>query len=210
MKWEELLSQVAGEPVFRTGFLAGSGGESLPALRLQLSRWVRAGKLIQLTKGLYMLAGPYRKLTPHPFVLANAMKNASYVSLQSALAYFGMIPEHVPAVTSVTTQRPARVETPLGRFLFRHVKKDWFRGYTHMDFGFGQKAFIATPEKALLDLVYLTPGADNYEFLAELRLQSLSGLDQDALVRLARTGRSPKLLRVVKLLEKLADKEGGQ
>jgi predicted transcriptional regulator of viral defense system len=157
-----------------------------------------------------MLAGPYRKLTPHPFVLANAMKNASYVSLQSALAYFGMIPEHVPAVTSVTTQRPARVETPLGRFLFRHVKKDWFRGYTHMDFGFGQKAFIATPEKALLDLVYLTPGADNYEFLAELRLQSLSGLDQDALVRLARTGRSPKLLRVVKLLEKLADKEGGQ
>jgi hypothetical protein len=46
MKWEELLSQVAGEPVFRTGFLAGSGGESLPALRLQLSRWVRAGKLI--------------------------------------------------------------------------------------------------------------------------------------------------------------------
>ena len=79
-----------------------------------------------------------------------------------------------------------------------------------MDFGFGQKAFIATPEKALLDLVYLTPGADNYEFLAELRLQSLSGLDQDALVRLARTGRSPKLLRVVKLLEKLADKEGGQ
>jgi len=210
MKWEELLSQVAGEPVFRTGFLAGSGGESLPALRLQLSRWVRAGKLIQLTKGLYMLAGPYRKLTPHPFVLANAMKNASYVSLQSALAYFGMIPEHVPTVTSVTTQRPARVETPLGRFLFRHVKKDWFRGYTHMDFGFGQKAFIATPEKALLDLVYLTPGADNYEFLAELRLQSLSGLDQDALVRLARTGRSPKLLRVVKLLEKLADKEGGQ
>jgi len=209
MKWEELLSQVAGEPVFRTGFLAGSGGGSLPALRLQLSRWAKAGKLIQLTKGLYMLAGPYRKLTPHPFVLANAMKNASYVSLQSALAYFGMIPEHVPTVTSVTTQRPARVETPLGRFLFRHIKKDWFKGYTQVDLGSGQKAFVATPEKALLDMVYLTPGADKYEFLAELRVQNLAALDCNVLVRLARTGRSPKLQRAVKLLEKLAQEEGG-
>jgi predicted transcriptional regulator of viral defense system len=208
MKWEELLSKMASEPVFRTGFLAGSGGESLSALRLQLSRWAKAGKLIQLTKGLYTLSGPYRKMTPHPFVLANAMKNASYVSLQSALAYFGMIPEHVPAVTSVTTQRPTRVETPLGRFLFRHIKKDWFGGYTQVELGSGQKAFVATPEKALLDLVYLTPGADNYEFLAELRIQNLAALDRNVLIRLARTGRSPKLQRAVKILNKLAQEEG--
>lgn len=210
MKWEELLSHVAGEPVFRAGFLAGCGGESLPALRLQLSRWVRAGKLIQLTKGLYTLAGPYRKLTPHPFVLANAMKRASYVSLQSALGYFGMIPEHVPTVTSVTTQRPARVGTPLGRFLFRHIKRSWFGGYTQVDLGSGQKAFVATPEKALLDLVYLTPGADNCEFLTELRLQNLADLDCDAVVRLARTSKSPKLQRAVKLLERLIEDEGGR
>jgi len=74
---------VADEPAFRTGFLAASG-ESLAALRLQFSRWVKAGRLIQLKKGLYTLAEPYRKADPHPFVLANAMKKASYVSLQSA------------------------------------------------------------------------------------------------------------------------------
>jgi len=209
MKWEELLRQVAGEPVFRAGFLAGSG-ESLPVLRLQLSRWVRAGKLIHLAKGLYTLAEPYRKRAPHPFVLANAMKKGSYVSLQSALAYFGMIPEHVATVTSVTTQRPSQVETPLGRFLFRHIKKEWFSGCTQEDLGSGQKAFVATPEKALLDLVYLTPGADRFEFLTELRLQNLERLDRDALVRLAQTGKSPKLLRAVKLIEKLADEEGGR
>jgi predicted transcriptional regulator of viral defense system len=209
MKWEELLRQVAEEPVFRTGFLAGSG-ESLPALRLQLSRWVKAGKLIQLAKGLYTLAEPYRKQTPHPFVLANAMKKASYVSLQSALGYFGMIPEHVPTVTSVTTQRPARVETPLGRFLFRHIQKSWFRGYRRVDLGSGQKAFVATPEKALLDLVYLTPGADDYDFLVELRLQNLEGLDRRALVQLAQVSRSPKLRRAVRLLGRLMDEEGGQ
>lgn len=208
MKWEELLRQVADEPAFRTGFLAGSG-ESMSALRLQLSRWVKAGKLIQLTKGLYTLAEPYKKRAAHPFVLANVMKKASYVSLQSALGYFGMIPEHVPAVTSITTQRPTRVETPFGRFLFRHVKKGWFKGYKQVDLGSRQKAFIATPEKALLDLVYLTPGADSYEFLAELRLQNLDILDCEALAKLAQTCGSPKLLRAVRLLQKLMGEEGG-
>ena len=209
MKWEELLKQVADEPVFRAGFLAGRG-ESLPALRLQLSRWVKAGKLIQLAKGLYTLAEPYRKRAAHPFLLANAMKKASYVSLQSALAYFGMIPEHVPTVTSVTTQRPARVETPLGRFLFRHIKKNWFSGYRQVDLGAGQKTFIATPEKALLDLVYLTPAADNYEFLGELRLQNLTALDRDVLIRLARTSKSPKLQRAAGLLASIIEEEGGR
>ncbi|MBN2315130.1 MAG: hypothetical protein JXM79_14465 [Sedimentisphaerales bacterium] len=208
MKWEELLRQVADEPVFRTGFLAGSG-ESLSVLRLQLSRWVKTGKLIQLTRGLYTLAQPYRKQSPHPFILANTMKKASYVSLQSALGYFGMIPEHVPTVTSVTTLRPSRVETPLGRFLFRHIKKDQFYGYRQVDLGFHQKAFIATPEKALLDLVYLTPGADNREFLAELRLQNLSECDCAVLVNLAQTSGSPKLQRAAGLLEKLIKEQGG-
>jgi predicted transcriptional regulator of viral defense system len=208
MKWEELLRQVGDEPVFRTGFLAG-GGESLAILRLQLSRWVKAGRLIQLAKGLYTLAEPYRKRVPHPFALANAMKKASYVSLQSALGHFGMIPEHVPTVTSVTMQRPSRAETPLGRFLFRHIKKSWFRGYRQVDLGAGQKAFVATAEKALLDLVYLTPGADNYDFLAELRLQNLDRLNRDVLVQLAQTSGSPKLRRAVKLIEKRIDEEGG-
>lgn len=206
MKWENLLLKVADEPVFRTGFLAANGG-SLGELRLQLSRWVKAGKLIQLTKGLYTLAEPYRKVTPHPFVLANAIKKASYVSLQSALGYYGMIPEHVPTVTSVTTQRPERVETLLGQFAFRHIKKSWFHSYQQIDFGSGQRAFIATPEKALLDLVYLTSGADNYDFLTELRLQGPEQLDLDAILELADKSKSTKLRRAAELITKLANQE---
>jgi predicted transcriptional regulator of viral defense system len=207
MNLEELLKQVADEPVFRTGFLAPSG-KSLPALRMQLSRWVRSGKLIQLTKGLYTLAEPYAKVRPHPFVLANAMKRASYVSLQSALGYYGMIPEHVPTVTSVTTQRPQNVETPLGLFAFRHIKKSWFHGYEQTDLGSGQKAFVATPGKALLDLIYLTPGADDHDFLVELRLQNVENLDFDSLRQLATAGRSPKLRRTVRLLMQLCEQQG--
>jgi predicted transcriptional regulator of viral defense system len=209
MKWEELLMHVANEPVFRTGFLAATG-ESLPALRMQLSRWVKAGKLIQLTKGLYTLAEPYSKVKPHPFVLANAMKKASYVSLESALGYFGFIPEHVPAVTSVTTLRPERMETPLGRFLFRRIKKSWFHGYSQVDLGPGQSAFVAAPEKALLDLIYLTPGADDCDYLLELRLQNLERLDREALVRTARNSGSRKLSRAADRLEQFIEQQVGE
>lgn len=208
MKWEELLLKVADEPVFRMGFLAANGG-SVGELRLQLSRWVKAGKLIQLTKGLYTLAEPYRKVTPHPFVLANAMKKASYVSLQSALGYYGMIPEHVPTVTSVTTQRPEEVETPLGQFAFRHIKNSWFHSYQQIDLGSGQRAFIATPEKALLDLVYLTPGSNNYDFLTELRLQNFEQLDLNRVLELAEKSKSPKLQQTAKLIVKLGEQEVG-
>ena len=209
MKWEELLIKVAGEPVFRTGFLAASG-ENLPALRLQLSRWAKAGRLIQLKRGLYTLAEPYRKVNPHPFVLANAMKKASYVSLHSAMGHFGMIPEYVPTVTSVTTQRPERVETLLGQFVFRGIKKNWFCGYQRVDLVSGQSAFVATPEKALLDLVYLTPGADNYDFLIGLRLQSLEKLDLGALRELADMSKSEKVLRAVRQIAELVELEKGE
>ena len=67
MKWADLLLKVSNEPVFRTGFLAASQG-SLEEVRLQLSRWVKTGRLIQVRKGLYTLAQPYRKVVPHPFV----------------------------------------------------------------------------------------------------------------------------------------------
>jgi len=209
MKWEELLHKVGDEPVFRTGFLAGTE-ESLAGLRLQLSRWVKTGRLIQLKKGLYTLAQPYRKVAPHPFVLANAMKKASYVSTQSALAYYGMIPEYVPVVTSVTTRRPEQAETHLGRFVFRHIKKSWFHSYKQVRLGSGQKAFIAAPEKALLDLVYLTPASDNYDFLSELRLQNWEQLNKDTILRLADNSRSAKLRRAAKIIVKLSEQEKGQ
>jgi predicted transcriptional regulator of viral defense system len=206
MQWEELLRHVGDEPVFRTGFLAATS-ESLASIRMQLSRWVKSGKLIPLTKGLYTLADPYSKVKPHPFVLANAMKKASYVSLESALGYFGIIPEHVPVVTSVTTLRPERVETPLGQFVFRRIKKSWFQDYSQVDLGLGQRAFVATPEKALLDLVYLTPGADDPDYLAELRLQNTERLDLDALVRMASGSGSRKLGRAAELVGRFMEQQ---
>jgi predicted transcriptional regulator of viral defense system len=202
MKWEELLQIVGREPVFSSSLL--KTGSANPAdLGKQLSRWVKSGKLIQIRRGLYALSERYSKVQPHPFYIANRIQRASYVSLQSALGYYGLIPEYVPAVTSVTTGRPQTFEIPLGDFIFRHIKKELFFEYTLMDVENNQSAFIASPEKSLLDLLYLTPGSDDPSYLRELRLQNLDRLNFQKFKTIAGYMESRKLMRAAKLLESL-------
>ena len=142
-----------------------------------------------------------------PILVANRMVRASYVSLQSALAFYGMIPEHVPVTTSVTTNRPARWKTPLGVFDFHHVQVDFFYGCIFADLGEKQQAFIATPEKALLDLVYLVPGGDSPEYLLELRLENLNRLNWQTFDRLVKQLKKPRLTRAFAEIRKIAGEE---
>jgi predicted transcriptional regulator of viral defense system len=172
-------------------------GVSPQQARLQLVRWVNAGKLIQLRRGLYALNRPFRKIEPHPFLLANRIRKASYVSLQSALSHYNMIPEYVPVVTSVTTGRPEEVRTELGTYAFRHVRKPLFGGFLNVTVAPGQSAFLATPEKALLDLIYLVPGGDQAAYIDELRLQNETALSTQALADAAKLFDSAKIDRAV-------------
>jgi predicted transcriptional regulator of viral defense system len=196
MKFDELLGLVGDEPVFSSSLL-GVVGVSPQQARLQLVRWVNAGKLIQLRRGLYALNQPFRKIEPHPFLLANRIRKASYVSLQSALSHYNMIPEYVPVVTSVTTGRPEEVRTELGTYAFRHVRKPLFGGFLNVTVAPGQSAFLATPEKALLDLIYLVPGGDQAAYIDELRLQNETALSTQALADAAKLFDSPKIDRAV-------------
>jgi hypothetical protein len=206
MEYEELLSRVGSEPVFETGFLlAGSGGAA--AVHRQLSRWVRAGRLVQLRRGLYALAPPFRKVEPHPFLVSNRIFRGSYVSREAALAHHGLIPEAVPLVTAAGNGRPQTLETPLGAHDLRHLKPGLVRGFRTEEVARGQRAFVATPEKALLDLVYLTDGGDSRGFLMGLRLQHLETLDPLALGNAAAFFGGPKMSRAVRNLISLAREE---
>jgi predicted transcriptional regulator of viral defense system len=201
MRLADLLSRVDREPLFETGFLLA--GDVDPAdVRRQLSRWVASGHVVQLRRGLYALAPPYRKTEPHPFVVANRLVRGSYVSFQSALAHHGLIPEHVPVVTSVTTGRPQRRENAFGAFEYHHCPPDRLTGYRLEPLGGGQEALVATPAKALADLVNLVPGADSGEYLKELRLD-LEKLDPADLLR-ATTMARPKVLRAFRRLAAMA------
>jgi predicted transcriptional regulator of viral defense system len=79
--------------VFRTGQIL-SGERSPGNIRRQLDRWMKSGRVLQLRRGVYVLAEPYAKTHVHPYTAANALRKASYVSLHSALAHYGMIPEY--------------------------------------------------------------------------------------------------------------------
>jgi len=203
MEFTELVEIVGEEPVFESGLLV-AGTANPREIHRQLSRWRQAGKIYQLRRGLYCLAPPFQKVIPHPFLVANRMLPASYVSLQSALAYFGMIPEYVPVTTSVTTSRPASWETQLGIFDFRHIQVDFFGGYRLVELSGRQQAFNASPEKALLDLIYLEPGGETLDYLVELRLSNLDQLDWQLVKQLAHRIDKPKLLRAVSALQQLA------
>ena len=204
MKFEDLLAVVADDPLFETGLLLA--GDVDPAnIHRQLSRWVRAGRLHQLRRGLYAVAPPFQKVRPHPFLVANRLMPGSCVSLQSALGHYSLIPESVPVTTSVTAGRPGRWDTPLGTYDFRHLQPELLMGFRRMALAGGMEALLATPEKALLDLVYLEPDADSPEYLAELRLQNMDQFDLAELRRLAEATGKPKLRRAA---ERIADLAG--
>ena len=206
MKFKDVLTLLGQEPVFETGLLL-AGAVAQADVQRQLSRWVQAKRIYQLRRGLYTIAPPYQKVAPHPFLVANRLVQGSYVSCQTALAYYGLIPEYVAITISVTTQRPGRWTTPVGHYEFRHIKLPLFTGYQRLEVIQGQWVYLARPEKALLDLAYLFPGADDPAYLQELRLQNLYQIDTDRLWEFATKANSPKLLRVAELVIKMAQQE---
>jgi len=206
MQFSDLLALVGDEPLFETGLLLAGDVDPGDARR-QLSRWVSAGRVRQLRRGLYTLAPPYQKVNPHPFLVANSMLTGSYVSGQSALAYYGLIPEYAPVTLSVTTSRPGQWE---GGFSFRHIAPHLFFGYQSVALPQDQRAFVATPEKALLDLAHLIPNADTPDFLNELRLQNLERLNLERLVEFAWRAGKPKWMRAARRIADLAAQESAE
>jgi predicted transcriptional regulator of viral defense system len=206
MKWAEFLQRLGNAPVFTTAFLL-AGTRAPEAVRRQLDRWVRSGRILMLRRGVYTVREPHARQQLHPFVAANALQKASYVSLQSALSHYGLIPEHVPVVTSVTTRRPETIETPIGSFSFRHLSAKLFFGFGEIEVAPGQLARVAGPEKALIDLLYLTSGSDDPNYLEELRLEWDAGFDVQAFSQAAERSGSRKVQRAASRLRKLQEEK---
>ena len=202
MNFQELVEIISEEPLFESGLLL-VGNVDPADLRRQLSRWTRSGRIQQLRRGLYVLAPPWRKRDPHPFLVANRLAPGSYVSGLCALALAGAIPEYVAETTSVTAGRPELRTTPLGRFSYRHLKDSLMFGYRHIALGHGQCAFVAEPEKAILDMVHLHPGGDRRSYLEALRLE-FDALHLHRLEALAAIAATPKLARAARVLRDIA------
>jgi predicted transcriptional regulator of viral defense system len=206
MHFQQVVQQLANLHLFESGHLY-AGADNPQQVQRQLADWVRAGKIVQLRRGLYTAAQPYQSEQPHSYVIANHLVRGSYISLHTALSYFDLIPEHVAVVTSVTTGRPGTWRNLYGDFSFQHIQPALFFGFQFRQVTKTQWAYIATPEKALLDLIYLTPDADSAGYIRALRLQNLDQLDTGRLrAHVERVGK-PKLKRALPHILQVVEEE---
>lgn len=125
----------------------------------KISELIKTGDLIPLKKGLYVAGTKTDLVAPEPFLIANHLWGPSYVSLESAMSYWGLIPERVYEVNSITTKLSKKYKTPLGRFSYRSMPLPYYSfGIRSIELSPGQIALIATPEKALCDKIITTAG----------------------------------------------------
>ena len=200
MKWEEFILIAGKHPVVETKILL-TGFSRPSSLRVHIGRWEKSGKLIKVKRGVYLLANPYRKIELWEPYLASLLKRPSYLSLEKALEFHGCIPEGVPVYTSVTTKRQATYSSSVGTFSYRHIDPSLFWGYdghTLRD----QTSLIASPEKALLDLIYLYRRKLPYGYIRELRLQNIEKFDLDRLLEYAGRFEKPRIIKAADSIRK--------
>ncbi len=132
-------------------------------------RWTRKGYLVRLRQGVYAFP-EYRGKPDYAAYFAGKIYSPSYISLHSALAFYGLIPESVVQITSVTSLKTAVFKNGFGEYSYRSVRDDLMFGYVPRPLADGRTTAYATREKALLDLLYLYPFYDTERELSELRL----------------------------------------
>ncbi|MBO4571799.1 MAG: hypothetical protein J5699_07735 [Bacteroidales bacterium] len=137
--------------------------------RNNLTRWCRRG-LLEKLRNQYYAFPEYRRAPDFARYVANRIYAPSYISLHSALSFYGMIPEEVVQQTSVTTLKTATFKNSFGTFDYQNVKIPLFFGYEPKMAKDGRGVLIATPEKALLDLLYLNPFYNTEQDMEDLRL----------------------------------------
>ena len=196
MKYGSLVELTGKMPCFDLPLLVQAFDDRRTGIRVQLSRWIKDGKVIGLRRGMYTLPVTYRCASLTPAFLANQLYRPSYLSGLWALGFHDMIPERVVWLTSVTQRVPRRFENPFGVFDYRSLKPEAFFGYVAVRLG-GQEILVAEPEKALLDHWHLTAGEWTPARLAEMRYQQPERVTAAKLRDYADRFRSPRLGRAV-------------
>lgn len=136
--------------------------------RTSVTRWVSKGYLVRLRQGWYAF-GELLKEAEFSRYIAYKMCQPSYISLHCALSFYGIIPEAVTQVTSVTTKRTTSYSNAFGDYTYQSVKPELFYGYRQYGLQRGGSYLLAEPEKAIVDLLYLYPQYESEEDMRELR-----------------------------------------
>jgi len=133
-----------------------------------LTRWLKKGLLVRLKQGYYTFP-EYKNKAGFSYYFANRIYKPSYISLHTALSFYGIIPEAVVQITSVTSLKTAEFKNDFGVYSYKSVKSNLMFGYDLKQHTNNTVFKLAKPEKALLDLLYLYPFYNTTQEIKELR-----------------------------------------
>jgi predicted transcriptional regulator of viral defense system len=138
--------------------------------RRRLNEWQEKGYITKIIKGYYIFSD--LKINESIlFEIANKIHRPSCVSLEMALSYYHLIPESAYAITSVSSRRPGKYETPVAVFMYKRMKPALYFGYELVE-NQGRRYKIASPEKAILDYFYLNPHLNSSNDFDSLRIDA--------------------------------------
>jgi hypothetical protein len=157
MEIREAIREYAGQPITRQVLFGLLHDYKRPYDKI--AELLKQGLLSSLKGGLYVAGPKIEAHKPEPFLVANHLWGPSYVSLESALSYWGLIPEKVFETSSVTTQKSKTYNTPMGRFSYLHLPLPYYSfGIQQLALTKQQRVLVASAEKALCDKIILTAG----------------------------------------------------
>lgn len=172
--------------------------------RGNLLQWQRAGYIVPLRRSWYAFAD-YVQQPDYARFIAGKICAPSYISLHTALSFHGIIPEAVVEITNVTTLKTCRYENAFGQFSYQTIRPLLFWGFEPKTMRDGKQYMMATPEKAIIDLLYLYPQYSTIDEMRELRFDEdwmQDELNKERLMVYAKRINSPILSKRIHLLLK--------
>ncbi len=176
--------------------------------RDKIKKLLRKGDIIRIKKGIYIFGEKYRESPFSREILANIIYGPSYISMEYALSYYGLIPERTKNITSISLKYSKIFHTPVGTFIYKTIPPYAYPyGITQIKIDKYRFALIADKEKALLDKIYLDrrnyfrslKTIENYLFY-DLRIaeELFFELDQQKLELYIKKYNSAKLKKIFK------------
>lgn len=181
------------------------------AIAAKAARLETAGDIIRLKRGLYVISPSISGELINEYLVANHLYGPSYVTMQSALSYYGLIPERVNTIISMTTELSKQYINKIGNFSYIHCNYDYFSiGVVTSCLG-STNFLLASPEKSLCDLMIYTRGL-NLRYISEIRrfleedirfdMSELSNFNLELMKEIWRRGMKKNMIsQLIKLIE---------
>ena len=200
MKFEELRKLIRKNPIFTfEDVLMLFPDENYANVKLLLHNWTRTGKLNRIKKGLYCLADID---VSDNYFFAAFIYSPSYISLESALNYYGIIPDIPQEVVSVTTNNTQEFNTVKGVYLYRKISNKLFYGFKKVQNG-SLFYLIADKEKAVLDYLYYKSRGIYTKNLDEIRLTFDDSFDWNKFIEYSKDFNLPATKRIIEKFIKM-------